>query len=110
MAVALRSDRRLVISNLTHADARGVSQKLTPSLTGYALAIAIGLALPAIAVALYLAIAIHLVVPFRSLRRAGGVLPDSDTPGCLATRAGQAQGEDSRGQRADSIESSCGDL
>ncbi len=30
--------RRLVIPDLTDADARGVSQKLTPSLTGYVLA------------------------------------------------------------------------
>jgi uncharacterized membrane protein len=34
--------RRLVIPDLTDEDARGVSKKLTPSLTGYVMAIAIG--------------------------------------------------------------------
>jgi uncharacterized membrane protein len=48
-----------------HADRR----KLLPVVTGYVIAILIGLALPLLAVALYFGIAVYLVVPFREAAR-----------------------------------------
>jgi uncharacterized membrane protein len=70
-----------------------------------------GVALPAIAVALYLAIAIYLVVPFRSLRRATrSTARQRHARLPRHPRRAKRRGDDSRGQRAASIESSCGDL
>jgi uncharacterized membrane protein len=48
-----------------HADRR----KLLPVVTGYVIAILIGLLLPVLAVALYFGIAVYLVVPFRETAR-----------------------------------------
>jgi hypothetical protein len=44
-------------------------RKLLPVLTGYAIAILIGLALPGLAVALYFGIAVYAIVPFRDVGR-----------------------------------------
>ena len=48
-----------------HTDRR----KLLPVVTGYVIAILIGLALPTLAVALYFGLAVYLVVPFREVAR-----------------------------------------
>lgn len=44
-------------------------RKLWPTLIGYVLAIAIGIAVPTIGVVLYLALAVYIVVPFGDVRR-----------------------------------------
>jgi uncharacterized membrane protein len=44
-------------------------RKFLPAVTGYVIAILIGLALPAAAVALYFGLAVYLVVPFREAAR-----------------------------------------
>jgi uncharacterized membrane protein len=60
----------LVRPDLADEDVRGVSQKLTPSLASYVVAIAIGLVLPTVAVAMYFLVALYLVIPFRSIAQA----------------------------------------
>lgn len=57
----------LVRPDLADEDVRSVSQRLTPSLGAYVVAIAIGLVLPTLAVALYLLVALYLIIPFRSI-------------------------------------------
>lgn len=47
----------------------GEQRRLLPVVTGYVIAIIIGLLLPGVAVALYFGIAIYLVVPFREVAR-----------------------------------------
>ena len=46
----------------------GEQRKLLPVVTGYVVAILIGLALPVLAVSLYFALAVFLVTPWRELR------------------------------------------
>jgi hypothetical protein len=47
----------------------GEQRKLLPVVTGYVIAILIGLLLPVVAVAFYFGIAVYLVVPFREVAR-----------------------------------------
>ena len=47
----------------------GERSKLLPVVTGYVIAILIGLALPNLAVALYFGIAVYAIVPFREVTR-----------------------------------------
>ena len=46
-----------------------VHRKLLPAITGYAIAILIGLVVPRAAVALYFCLAVYLIVPFREMTR-----------------------------------------
>jgi len=50
-------------------EAEGPQRKLLPVVTGYVIAILIGLALPWLAVALYFGLAVYLIVPFREVAR-----------------------------------------
>jgi hypothetical protein len=47
----------------------GEQRRLLPVVTGYVIAILIGLPLPGVAVAFYFGIAVYLVVPFREVAR-----------------------------------------
>ena len=59
---------RLVRSDATDQDVAMLSKKLTPSLAGYLVMIALGLFIPVLAVLGYLAIAVYIIVPFRAMR------------------------------------------
>ena len=50
-------------------EVQGPRRKLLPVVTGYVIAIIIGLVLPEVAVALYCGIAVYLIVPFREVTR-----------------------------------------
>ncbi len=50
-------------------EVRGPRRKLLPVVTGYVIAILIGLVLPEVAVVLYCGIAVYLIVPFREVAR-----------------------------------------
>jgi uncharacterized membrane protein len=50
-------------------EVRGPRRKLLPVVTGYVIAIIIGLVLPVAAVAVYFGIAVYLIVPFREVAR-----------------------------------------
>jgi uncharacterized membrane protein len=59
----------LVRPDLADEHVRGVSQKLSPGLVGYVVALGVGLLVPTVAMAIYFAIAVYLVVPFASIAR-----------------------------------------
>ena len=48
---------------------QGTQRKFLPVVTGYVIAILVGLALPVLAVALYFGLAVYMVVPFREAAR-----------------------------------------
>ena len=60
---------RLVRPDAADEDVKMLTKRLTPGLTGYVVAIAIGLVLPNVAVLIYLLIAVFILIPFGAILR-----------------------------------------
>jgi len=66
---AYARSERLYTPQASSGELRSDRRKLVPVVTGYVIAILIGLVLPEVAVALYFAIAVYAIVPFRQVAR-----------------------------------------
>ena len=60
---------RLVRPHTADQDVQMMTKRLTPGLTGYLIALRIGLVLPEVAVLIYLVIAVFILVPLRAILR-----------------------------------------